>query len=69
MKKSEHLVPEPVFFIQHYGTSSHSSGHDRGGFQETRALYGDTGLTPAPVRVVVKDGVRLAQPQIIRFES
>lgn len=53
--------------IHHYGAISHSRAHFEGHFrQETRTISTDeAGEGPAPVKIIMKDGILLESPEII----
>lgn len=62
--------PEP-FAIRRHGALSHSRGRIDGRLQEARILDvkdKDEGqFRPAPIKVIVRNGVRLAEPEIINY--
>lgn len=60
------LPPSPVFSIHRFGANSQSRGHEGGRRQETCAIeFGNSDFHPSPVRVLVKNGIVLAEPEFL----
>lgn len=57
---------DEIISIHRYGAVGHGRGHADGRTrQETRIYPFEDGLGPAPVRVLVKNGIWLDTPEII----